>query len=233
MRDDPSRFAGGYQTSRRNVSSRRRFPPISIKPTPAVHKRERTNRFSARTDKAILDATQELLEEVGVRGLTVDGVAARSGVGKASIYRRYRGKEELALAVLLDWLDQVHPPSDLGDTRKELARFAETAVELLGSTLTRSVLRGLVSELASNAELAEVYRERIVEPRIADVKTIIARGISRGDLRPDTSERLVHELLIGPIYYRLLFSGTPLDDKLGGHVADVVTRTFAPTTDGP
>ena len=195
--------------------------------------RGRPARLSARTDKAILDATRELLEEVGVRGLTVDGVAARSGVGKASIYRRYRGKEELALAILLDWLEQVRAPRDLGDTRKELTRFADTAVELLGTTLTGAVLRGLVSELAANPELARAYRERIVEPRIADVKTIIARGIRRGDLRPETSERLVHELLIGPIYYRLLFSGTPLDDRLGGHVADVVMRTFAPTTDGP
>jgi AcrR family transcriptional regulator len=170
---------------------------------------------------------------VGVRGLTVDGVAARSGVGKASIYRRYRGKEELALAILLDWLEQVRPPRDLGDTRKELTRFADGAVELLGTTLTGEVVRGLVSELAANPELARAYRERIVEPRIADVKTIVERGIARGDLRPDTNERLAHEILIGPIYYRLLFSGAPLDRKLGAHVADVVMQAFASETKTP
>ena len=170
----------------------------------------------------------ELLAEVGVRGLTVEGVAARSGVGKASIYRRYSGKEELALAILLDWLENVRrEPRNLGDTRKELTRFADTAVELLGSTLTGEVVHGIVSELGANPELARAYRERIVEPRIADVRTIIDRGIERGDLRPDTDERLAHELLIGPIYYRLLFSQAPLDKKLGARVADAVMRTFA------
>src|SRR5262249_54892888 len=171
----------------------------------------------------------DLLAGVGVRGLTVGGGAARSGVGKASIYRRYSGKEELALAILLDWIEQVRAPSDLGDTRKELTRFADTAIEVLGSTLTGEVLHGLVSELGANPPLSRAYVERVVEPRIADVRTIIDRGITRGDLRPDTDERLAHELLIGPIYYRLLFSRAPLDKKLGARVADAVMRTFAPT----
>src|SRR5262249_9167512 len=135
----------------------------------------------------------------------VEGVAARSGVGKASIYRRYRGKEELALAILLDWIEQVRAPTDLGDTRKELTRFADSAVEVLGTTLTGEVVHGLVSELAASPELARAYRERVVEPRMADVRTIVERGIARGDLRPDADARLAHELLIGPIYYRLLF----------------------------
>jgi len=187
----------------------------------------RTTRLSPRTDGAILDATRELLAEVGVRGLTVDGVAARSGVGKASIYRRYSGKEELALAILLDWIEEVRFPGDLGDTRKELTRFADTAVELLGSA-TGGVVHAMVSEFAANPRLADVYRERVVEPRIADVRMIVERGVERGDLRPDTDPRQAHELLIGPIYYRLLFSGAPLDKKLGARVADAVMRTFAP-----
>jgi AcrR family transcriptional regulator len=187
----------------------------------------RPARLNARTDRAILAATAELLEEVGVRGLTVDGIAARSGVGKASIYRRYGGKEELALAVLLDWIEQVRAPDDLGDTRKELTRFGYTAVEVLGSTLTGDVVHGLVSELAANPRLGLAYRERVVEPRIVDVRAIVERGIGRGELRPDTDARLAHELHIGPIYYRLLFSGAPLDEDLGARVAEAVMRTFA------
>jgi len=161
--------------------------------------------------------------------LTVEGVAARSGVGKASIYRRYSGKEELALALLLAWLEGVRAPADLGDTRKELTRFTNEAVRLLGSTLTGDVVRGLVSELAASPELARVYRERIVEPRIRDVQMIVDRGIERGDLRPNTNPRVAHELMIGPIFYRLLFSGAPLDKGLGARAADAVLRTFAPT----
>src|SRR5262245_10236024 len=83
---------------------------ISTRSKPESNEPATRTRLNARTDKAILDATRELLAEVGVRGLTVDGVAARSGVGKASIYRRYSGKEELALAILLDWIEQVRAP---------------------------------------------------------------------------------------------------------------------------
>jgi AcrR family transcriptional regulator len=169
-----------------------------------------------------------LLEEVGVQGLTVEDVAARSGVGKASIYPRYRGKEELALAILSDWRDRVRAPRDLGDTRKELTRFVDTAVELLGSTLTGKIVHGLVSELAVDDDLARAYRQTVVEPRMADLAMIVERGIERGDLRPDTDVRLAHELLIGPIYYRLVFSGAPLDRKLGARVANAVLRSFAP-----
>jgi AcrR family transcriptional regulator len=186
----------------------------------------RPTRLSARTDKAILDATRALLDEVGVRGLTVEGVAARSGVGKASIYRRYRGKEELALSLLGDWNESVRAPRDLGDTRKELTWFARTAVDLLGSSQTGGLIRGLVSDLATNPDLGRAYREMVVEPRVADLTTIVERGIERGDLRPDTDVRQAHELLIGPIYYRLLFSGAPLDKDVAPRVADAVLRTF-------
>ncbi len=106
-------------------------------------------------------------------------------------------------------------------------RFADTAVELLGTTLTGKLIHGLVSELVASPELARAYRETVVDPRMADLATVVARGIERGDLRPDTDVRLVHQLLIGPIYYRLLFSGAPLDKGLGGRVANAVMRAFA------
>src|SRR6266540_7124163 len=99
----------------------------------------------ARTDRAILDATRELLAEGGVRELTVGRVAARSGVAKTTIYRRWRGKDELALAVLLDMVENVVATPDLGDTRAELVSFVGAAVKILGSTLMGRVIQGLVS----------------------------------------------------------------------------------------
>src|SRR5437867_13225147 len=87
---------------------------------------------SSRTETAILDATRELLAEAGVQGLTVEGVAARSGVAKTTIYRRWRSKDELALAVLLDMVEQVVAVPDVGDTRAELTSFVHGAVQILG-----------------------------------------------------------------------------------------------------
>ena len=94
---------------------------------------------AARTEKAILDATRELLAEGGVHQLTVEGVAARSGVAKTTIYRRWRSRDELALAVLLDMVAEVTAVPDLGDTRAELESFVNGAVRILGKTLTKTV----------------------------------------------------------------------------------------------
>lgn len=179
------------------------------------------------TEEAILDATRELLAEAGVHGLTVEGVAARSGVAKTTIYRRWRSKEELALAVLIDMVDKVASVPDLGDTRAELIAFVNGAVEILGSTLMGRVMQGLVSDLAADPQLAQAFRERVVGRRVAEVRRVVERGIARGDLRPDADYELANELLFGPIYYRLLLSGQPLGRDLAERVVTAVLPAFA------
>jgi len=183
---------------------------------------------AARTDKVILDATRELLAEGGVRDLTVEGVSARSGVAKTTIYRRWRGKHELALAVLLDMVAKVVAVPDLGDTRKELVGFVDGAVKILGSTLMGRVMQGLVSDLATDRALAQAFRDNVVAMRIGEVRRVVERGIARGDLRPDTDVELAHELLFGPVYYRLLLSGAPLEPGLAARIVDAVMLAFAP-----
>ena len=185
-----------------------------------------------RTEQAILVATRELLAEAGVHGLTVEGVAARSGVAKTTIYRRYRSKDELALAVLVDMVDQVASVRDLGDTHAELVAFVDRAVKILGTTLMGRVMQGLVSDLAADQKLAEAFRARIVARRVAEVRRLVERGIERGDLRSDTDYELVNELLFGPVYYRLLLSGAPLASKLAERLVAAVLPTFATAEEG-
>ncbi|HWQ01813.1 MAG TPA: TetR/AcrR family transcriptional regulator [Gaiellaceae bacterium] len=188
----------------------------------------KSDRRSERSKQAILDATRELLaEEGGVRSLTIEAVAARSGVAKTTIYRRWRDKWELALdAAMIDMLSSFDDPVDVGDTRKELITFVNSAVRTLGSKPYGPALQGLASEVATDPELARVYQEYVVEPRRLQIQAVIERGIERGDLRPDTDPRMIQELLIGPIYYRLLFSGPPFDRKLGPRLVDAVLDGF-------
>jgi AcrR family transcriptional regulator len=194
-------------------------------PDPETAGAEHADRGS-RTEQAILDATRELLAEAGVRELTVEGVAARSGVAKTTIYRRWRGKDELALAVLIDMVEQVVATPDLGDTRRELIAFVDAAVKILGKTLMGRVMQGLVSDLACDPSLARAFRERVVSMRLAEVRRVIDRGIERGDVRADADVELVHELLFGPVYYRLLLSGGPLDGRLAARIVDSVLPAF-------
>ncbi len=178
-------------------------------------------------DEAILKAARELLAEAGVRGLTVEGVAARAGVAKTTVYRRYRSKDDLALAVLIDMVEKVAAVQDLGDTRAELVAFLNGAVKILRSTLMGRVMQGLVSELAADPNLAKAFREQVVALRIGEMRRLVAGGIARGDLRPDTDTQLLHDLLFGPVYYRLLLSGAPLDTKLAERIVEAVLPAFA------
>jgi AcrR family transcriptional regulator len=186
------------------------------------------DRRSERSKHAILEATRELLaEEGGVGALTIEAVAARSGVAKTTIYRRWRDKWELALdAAMIDMLTTFDDPIDVGDTRKELTTFVNSAVRTMGSEPFGRALQGLASEVATDPQLARVYREYVVHPRRRQIEAVIKRGIERGDLRPDTDPRLIQELLIGPIYYRLLFSGPPLDRRLGKRLVDAILDGF-------
>src|SRR3954447_3237979 len=102
---------------------------------------------------AILDATRELLLEGGVQRLTVEGVAARAGVAKTTIYRRWRSKDDLALAVLLELVELLTVP-DLGEVRTELTYLVDGAIRVLANTLLGSIMQGLVSDLAADGHLA-------------------------------------------------------------------------------
>jgi AcrR family transcriptional regulator len=183
-----------------------------------------------RSRRVILDTTRELLSENGNVGtLTVEAVAARSGVAKTTIYRRWRDKWELALdAVMIDMLPGFTNPVDVGDTRKELFTFIDSVVKSLSTVPSGPSMQGLVSEIATDPELSRVYREQVVEPRREQLRPVVERGIARGDLRPDTDVRLVHELLVGPIFYRLLFSGGPINRKLGTSLVDAIMDSFSP-----
>lgn len=181
---------------------------------------------STQAQAAILAATRDILAESGVRGLTMEGVAGRAGVAKTTVYRRWSSKGELALAVLIDMVEQLVAAPAPDSTRDELVAFVDGAVRILGATLMGRVMQGLVSELAANPELARSFQERVVAMRVAGVRRLVERGIARGDLRPDADVHLAHELLFGPVYYRLLLTGAPLEEGLAERIVDAVLPAF-------
>jgi AcrR family transcriptional regulator len=182
----------------------------------------------AKTEKAILDATRELLAEGGVGRLTVEGVAARSGVAKTTIYRRWRSRDELALAVLLKMVEQIVAVPDLGDVRAELVGFVDGAVRILRDSLMGRVMQGLASDLATDPELGRSFRSQVVAYRVSEVRRVLERAIERGEVRPDIDTDLVHEMLFGPVYYRLLLSGGELDPNFAAGIVDTILPALRP-----
>jgi AcrR family transcriptional regulator len=198
-------------------------------PSPVLDDRPPRRRKPDETERAILDATREILAEGGVPHLTIEAVAARSGVAKTTIYRRWRAKDELALAVVIDMVERVIQTPDLGNTRDELIAFVDATVQVLGKTPMGRVLQGLVSDLATDPELALSFAEKVVGVRLTEVDRLIRNGIERGEIRPGTDPYNVNEILLGAVYYRLLFSADPLDDGLAERIVDYVLNGIGST----
>jgi AcrR family transcriptional regulator len=193
---------------------------------------EREQKRQERGKRAvILDAARDLLVENGVQKLTIEGVAVRAGVAKTTIYRRWRSRDDLAFAVLLELVELLSVP-DLGDTRSELVYLVDSVVRVLDSTLIGGVMQGLVPDLASNPERRSAFREQVVGARVVELRRVVERGVARGDLRPDADVDLMYELLHGPVYFRLLLSGAPLEAGLAERLVDAVLPGFAPPPAG-
>jgi hypothetical protein len=98
---------------------------------------------------------------------------------------------------MIDMLPHFADPVDVGDTRRELITFINSVVKTFATRPYGPAMQALVSEIATEPELGRIYREQVVEPRRRKLAPVIDRGIARGDLRPDTDLRILHELLLG------------------------------------
>jgi AcrR family transcriptional regulator len=181
----------------------------------------------ARADRAILDATLELIAQAGVHRLRMDDVADRAGVGKAAIYRRYRSKEELVRAAVAAMVSDITIP-DTGTTREDLLALMRDAVAVYRDPIRGGVMPSLIGAMREDAELARVIRDDVVTARREALRGVLTRGIARGDLSADLDVELALDMLGGALFYRLLVTGGPIDDRLAEGVADSVLRSFAP-----
>jgi AcrR family transcriptional regulator len=162
----------------------------------------------------------------GFAGLRLEHVAARAGVGKATIYRRWRSKEELAQALLADLAAPHIAVDDTGDTRDELLAAVLNPMRAITDTDFGPVIRALLSQIAKNPTLGDPFRATVVQARRNEVARLITRGIERGDLRPDADADIATELLVGPVYFRLMFGGE-LTLDFAERVVDSVMRGYA------
>lgn len=168
---------------------------------------------SERTEQAILEATVELLAERGLAALTVEEVASRARVGKASVYRRWPSKGTLAFdAFVVEFLDR-QPSPDTGSLRGDLLAALRAWVRTVKDPATGRTLRGLIAEVQRDAGLAEAWRERFVEPVRERHRLLVARAVERGELDGDVDADLLLDLVYGPAYHRLLQAHLPLDER--------------------
>ncbi len=171
-------------------------------------------------DGTILQATIELLCEQGFAGTTVEAVAERAGVGKATIYRRWATREDLLLAAGGEMGPCPGDP-DCGNLRDDLVFLISGLVAMLTETPVGSLLPATVEEAARNPEMRSRLDAFIIERR-APVRAALARADERGELRAGVDHELVIDLLSGPVFTRTLLTGTPLEERVSERIVDAV-----------
>jgi AcrR family transcriptional regulator len=173
-------------------------------------------------NRRILEATVELLAAVGLEALTIEGIAARAGVAKTTIYRRWSSKKALLLAALEVLSGAIVVP-DRGNVEADLKAYAQGIIERLYDTATGLSLLMLVSETATNPALASGFRA-FISRRHEDAKQMLVRGIARGEVREDVDIDAVLDLLSGSIIYRVYISHGPVTSSLVDDVVGLMMR---------
>lgn len=177
------------------------------------------------THRRILLATRDLLMERTFADLRIEHIAARAGVSKAAIYRRWPSKEALAQELLAELAGPHIAIADSGDTRAELLASVLNPMRAVTDTPFGPVIRSLLSQIATNPTLGDPFRATVVQARRDEIARVIQRGIARGDLRTDADAALATELLVGPVYFRVMFGGA-LDRDFAERVVDAVMRGY-------
>ncbi|WP_131737583.1 TetR/AcrR family transcriptional regulator [Actinomadura roseirufa] len=175
---------------------------------------------SGHVDEAVVAAVREVLAETGYQGLSIDRVAARAGVGKAGIYRRWRSKAEMVFAAVVHG-PRPSPPADSGTLRGDLAALAEHIIALLAAPGARSVLPGLLADVSGDPALAARFAAGFVDFERAVLAEILGRAADRGEIAA-ADPAFAHALLLGPIFTYLFLVGgdapAGLADRLAGAV---------------
>jgi AcrR family transcriptional regulator len=179
-------------------------------PTSAQNGRGRHRSLEA--ERAILRATLYLLERKSLRQTTVDAIARRAGVGKATIYKWWPNKSVLALDAFLARMTELVTMPDTGSAEQD---FTEQLISLIAFYISPSgrPFSQFIAEGQSDPAFLTLFRERFLSVRRDAARVMWSRGVERGEISPDFDSELVMDLIYGPMIFRLLAGHGTLEEQ--------------------
>jgi AcrR family transcriptional regulator len=158
----------------------------------------------------VLAAARKLLEERGLPGLTVEGIAAEAGVGKPTIYRHWPNAQAVAMDAFLEGGDRASGEplggSPLGALRRQLAGIAVAFASPAGRSTA-----AMIAAAQNDSELAKVFRQRFIMRGRETGRALLLQAIEQGAVRPDLDLEVALDLIYAPLFFRLLIGHGPLD----------------------
>ena len=176
----------------------------------------RTVEISGRSEQArqaVLEAADNLVAEIGYAAVTIEGIAARAGVGKQTIYRWWPSKTDVLLEAFLDDAIEYLVPQDSGDLSRDLRVHLRNLAKFLGQSDAGAVFRALVGQAQHEPALATRLRKDYLDRQREMDRIPLVRAVARGDLPARIDVEFAIDQLVGPIYYRVLVTGEPVTAK--------------------
>ncbi|RAV08907.1 TetR/AcrR family transcriptional regulator [Paenibacillus contaminans] len=174
------------------------------------------------TQSSILSASYELLLESGFGAVTVEKIAERAQVSKATIYKWWPNKAAVVMDGFLSAASARLPVPDTGSVFQDILEHA-TNMALFMISREGSIFLEIIGEGQVDSALAEAFRTRYIQPRRLEVRNIMNRGLQRGELEKNLDIVICTDLIYGPIFYRLLVTGDPIEKN---YVEQLVTQVF-------
>ncbi|MGC0384279.1 TetR/AcrR family transcriptional regulator [Streptomyces sp. SAI-129] len=190
------------------------------------------SRRKERSRQAILAAARALVAEEPYEKVTLEAIAARAGVGKQTIYRRWPSKSAVVVAALLALSEDADGQSvtlpDTGDLRADLVLVMRATVKEFADPSFDKLIRALNTEIANDPVLAAEYREKLAGPLDEAKKARLRSAQKAGRLAPDADLDLVLEVLYAPLFLRWLHRSGPLTADYADSLVDATLRAFSP-----
>jgi AcrR family transcriptional regulator len=181
---------------------------------------------SEQSRTAVLRATSQLINEVGLRAMTTDEIASRSGVSKATIYKWWPTKYAVAVEAFLSQMDAQSADPDTGSAREDFRRTLRGLMRFYRSKNGRAYAQ-LVGEAQFDPRIGKELREHLIGSRRQVMRAILTRGVERGELSPDIDTEVAIDLIFGPAMYRLVAGHAPLNNASADAIVDTAMRALA------
>ncbi|ALC23544.1 TetR/AcrR family transcriptional regulator [Streptomyces pristinaespiralis] len=193
-------------------------------------------RRSERSRRAIYEAALALVGEIGYPKTTIEGIAARAGVGKQTIYRWWPSKAAVLLEAFLDMADQAvqeagpggYELPDTGDLEADLRTVLRATVDEMNTPVYDAPARALAAEGVVNAEVGAQFVERLLEPQLQLYVTRLRAAQEAGQVRGGIDLRVALELFTGPLAHRWLLRTLPLTHEYADRIVDFAVNGLAP-----
>jgi AcrR family transcriptional regulator len=185
-------------------------------------------RYGSELEAAIESAVLQLLIDRGPNAVTMEAVAAAAKTSKPVLYRRWADRHALMRDMLLRTAVATIPHEDTGSYRSDMLAVLRGWVKMFRGRRA-AALRAVVAAMTFDPELAQAFRAGVIEWRKEQMSALLARGIRRGDVRPDVSIAIARELAQSVLWHRLLITGDPItDDLVVALVDDVLVPYVSP-----